>query len=125
MREGLKAMLDAEPGIRVVASLSTGDSLLRGKVINGDVVLLDVGLRSRNSLRLVESVKANRPKMKIIVMDLAPTQSTLMEYVSAGVAGFVLKDATFASVLHTIREVARGREGVAPSADRLALLTDR
>jgi DNA-binding NarL/FixJ family response regulator len=114
MREGLTAMLDGQPGIRVAASLSNGDALLRGKRLIGDVVLLDPGLRSRNSLRLVESIKAKNPSTKIIVMDLAPTQSTLMEYVSAGVSGFVLKDATFANFLHTIREVARGEKVLPP-----------
>lgn len=114
MREGLRAMLDEQPGIRVVASLSNGDGLLQGKNVVGDIVLLDLGLRSRNSLRLVESVKAKRPATRIIVMDLAPTQSALIEYVSAGVAGFVLKDATFANFLQTIRDVARGEKVLPP-----------
>jgi DNA-binding NarL/FixJ family response regulator len=114
MREGLTAMLDAQAGIRVVASLGNGDALLRGKRVIGDIILLDPGLRSRNSLRLVESVKAKRPTTKIIVMDLAPTQSALMEYVSAGVSGFVLKDATFANFLQTIRDVARGEKVLPP-----------
>jgi DNA-binding NarL/FixJ family response regulator len=114
MREGLTAMLDGQPGIRVVASLSNGDVLLQGNKVVGDIVLLDLGLRSRNSLRLVELVKAKRPATKIIVMDLAPTQSALVEYVSAGVSGFVLKDATFANFLHTIREVAHGEKVLPP-----------
>jgi len=114
MREGLRAMLDEQPGLRVVGSLGNGDPILKEKRVRGDVVLLDVGLRSQNSLRLVSAVRASHPSLKIIVMDLAPTQSTLMEYVSAGVSGFVLKDATFANLLHTIREVARG-EKVLPS----------
>jgi DNA-binding NarL/FixJ family response regulator len=88
--------------------------LLEETKIIGDVLLLDLGLRTQNSLRLVGAVKAKRPKMKIIVMDLAPTQSTLMQYVSAGVSGFVLKDATFADFLRTIREVARGEKVLPP-----------
>lgn len=114
MREGLTAMLDGQPGIRVVASVSNGDVLLQGNKVVGDIILLDLGLRSRNSLRLVESVKAKRPGTKIIVMDLAPTQLALVEYVSAGVSGFVLKDATFANFLQTIREVARGEKVLPP-----------
>jgi DNA-binding NarL/FixJ family response regulator len=114
MREGLTAMLDDQAGIRVVASVSSGDALLRGKKAFADIVLLDLGLKSQNNLRLVESLKAKSPKTKIVVMDLAPTQSTLMEYVGAGVSGFVLKDATFADFLHTIREVARGEKVLPP-----------
>jgi DNA-binding NarL/FixJ family response regulator len=114
MREGLKAMLDEQAGFRVVASLGTGDPILKGKDVRGDVVLLDVGLRSQSSLRLVSALRAERPGLKIVVMDLAPTQSTLMEYVSAGVSGFVLKDATFAHLMHTIQDVARGEKVLPP-----------
>lgn len=114
MREGLRAMLDEQTGFRVVASLGTGDTILKGRRSRGDVVLLDVGLRSQSSLKLVSAIKARHSALKIIVMDLAPTQSTLMEYVSAGVSGFVLKDATFANLIHTIREVARGEKVLPP-----------
>jgi DNA-binding NarL/FixJ family response regulator len=114
MREGLTAMLEVQTGLRVVASLSNGESLLRGKNVDGDIVLLDLGLRSPNSLHLIESLRATRPKIKIIVMDLAPSQSTLVEYVTAGVSGFVLKDATFADFLNTIRAVAHGEKVMPP-----------
>lgn len=114
MREGLTAMLEEQKGIRVVASLSNGESLLRGKQVDGDIVLLDLGLRNPNSLRLIESLRARRPKIKIIVMDLAPSQSTLVEYVTAGVSGFVLKDATFVDFLNTIRAVAHGEKVMPP-----------
>lgn len=115
MREGLTAMLNEQSGIRVVASLGSGDAILKGKMRAGDVILLDTGLRSHSSLRLISVVKARHPAVKIIVMDLAPAQSTLMEYVSAGVSGFILKDATFARLLRTIREVARGEKVLPPT----------
>ncbi len=114
MREGLTAMLEEQKGIRVVASLSNGESLLRGKQVDGDILLLDLGQRNPNSLHLIESLRAKRPKIKIIVMDLAPSQTTLVEYVTAGVSGFVLKDATFADFLNTIRAVAHGEKVMPP-----------
>ena len=43
-------------------------------------------------------------------MDLAPIQPSLVAYVRAGVAGFVLKDATFKEFLKTIRDVAQGKK---------------
>jgi DNA-binding NarL/FixJ family response regulator len=108
LREGLTAMLKEQSDFKVVASLGNGDTLVGGRGLKADVILLDLVLRSRNSVRLVESIKARRPEARIIVMDLAPVQPTLMDYVKVGVSGFVLKDATFADFLRTIREVARG-----------------
>jgi DNA-binding NarL/FixJ family response regulator len=114
LREGLSALLKEQPDIAVVASLSSGDALVRGKPLKPDVILLDFVLRSRNSLRLVHSIRATNPRARIIVMDLAPIQPTLVEYVRAGVAGFVLKDATFRDFLQTIRDVAQGKKVLPP-----------
>lgn len=108
LREGLTAMLREQSDISVIASLDSGDSLLRSLRKQVDIVLLDLILRSQNSLGLVESVKRKNPRARIIVMDLAPIQPALVDYVMAGVDGFVLKDATFTEFLHTVRQVARG-----------------
>ena len=107
-------MLKEQPDFTVVASLSNGDALIRGKKLKTDVILLDFVLRSKTSLRLVHSIRETHTSTKIIVMDLAPIQPSLVQYVQAGVAGFVLKDATFADFVRTIREVAQGKKVLPP-----------
>jgi DNA-binding NarL/FixJ family response regulator len=62
----------------------------------------------------VELVKRNIPAAKIVVMDLAPVQSDLLDFVKAGVSGFVLKDATFDDFLATIRTVIKGGKVLPP-----------
>jgi two-component system NarL family response regulator len=114
LREGLAAMLREQNDITIVASSGDGDPVLKGKKLKPDVVLLDVGLRSHHSLRLVKSIKQNTPNAKVIIMDLIPVQTELVEYVRAGVSGFVLKDATFDDFLRTIRSVAKGAEVLPP-----------
>ena len=115
LREGLTVMLKEQPDIAVVASLSNGDVLIRGKKLKSDVILLDFVLRSSTSLQLVKSIRKTNPDARVIMMDLAPTQPPLVEYVQAGVAGFVLKDATFDDFLQTIRDVARGKKVLPPT----------
>jgi DNA-binding NarL/FixJ family response regulator len=107
-------MLKEQPDIAVVGSLSNGDALIRRKGLKPDVILLDFILRSSISLRLVQSIRTSHPEARIIVMDLAPIQHSLVDYVQAGVAGFVLKDATFGDFLHTIRAVAQGKKVLPP-----------
>lgn len=101
-------MLNEQTDMAVVASIGNGDALDRGRVPRADIVLLDLVLRLQNSLRIVKTIRAKKPKAKIIVMDLAPVQPALAEYVRAGVSGFVLKDATLDDFLKTIRDVAQG-----------------
>ncbi len=114
LREGLAAMLAEQPDIQLTASPGNGDTVAKNVRIRPGLILLDIGLRSHNSLRLVGTLKRTMPSAKIIVMDLAPVQSDLFEYVKAGVSGFVLKDATFDDFLATIRTVAQGGKVLPP-----------
>jgi DNA-binding NarL/FixJ family response regulator len=71
-------------------------------------------LRSLNSLRIVELVKKEYRSAKVIVIDLAPAQGDIIQFVKAGAAGFVLKDATLDKFLTTIRSVANGARVLPP-----------
>lgn len=77
------------------------------------IVLLDLGLRSQNSLGIVKLIRKHLPETKIIVMDLIPLQEDVFEFVQAGVSGFILKDANIDDFLETIRTVSEGT-GVLP-----------
>lgn len=110
LREGLTVMLEEQRDINVIASLSNADALIHGRRLKPEVILLDFVLRGRNSLRIVKSIRTTHPSAKMIVMDLAPIQPSLVEYVQAGVAGFVLKDATFSDFVQTVRDVAQGKK---------------
>ncbi|MEA2705516.1 MAG: hypothetical protein QOH22_304 [Gemmatimonadaceae bacterium] len=107
VREGMADMLNELPDVKVVlAATSLESSML--KETNPRVVLLDVGLQDRNSLRLAETVKKEMAEARVIVMDLLPVHEEIAEFVNAGVAGFILKDATFEDFVGTIRSVAEG-----------------
>ncbi|MDQ6870501.1 MAG: response regulator transcription factor [Gemmatimonadota bacterium] len=107
VREGMTDMLNDLPDVKVVlAGTSLESSML--KETNPRVVLLDVGLQDKNSLRLAEAVKKEMADARVIVMDLLPVHEEIAEFVNAGVAGFILKDATFEDFVGTIRSVAEG-----------------
>ncbi|MDB4871870.1 MAG: hypothetical protein JWL97_2874 [Gemmatimonadales bacterium] len=113
VREGMTDMLNELPDVKVVlAATSLETSML--KETNPRVVLLDVGLQDKNSLRLAETVKKEMAESRVIVMDLLPMHEEIAEFVNAGVAGFILKDATFDDFVGTIRSVADG-ERVLPA----------
>jgi DNA-binding NarL/FixJ family response regulator len=115
LREGISAMINKQQDV-VVAAVSDGrdNTLLKARVVKPDVVLMDLGLDSQNSLDIVQSVKKEFPDIKIIGMSLAPTQADIMEFVQAGAEGFILKDATVEDVVKTIRAVAGGQTVLPP-----------
>jgi DNA-binding NarL/FixJ family response regulator len=117
LREGLTAMLSSQPDIEVVAAFGNGrDAVLKAtQELKPHIILLDLGLKGQNSLRLVEWVKKESSKIKVIVMDLIPAEGDIIEFVREGASGFLLKDATFDDFLKTIRSVAAGATVLPPS----------
>lgn len=114
LREGLAALLAPLPDITVVVALGE-----RGRTISAirekkpQVLLLDMGLRVQSSLHLVKQLCKEVPATRVIVMDLLPTQHDVFDYIEAGVAGFVMKDATMVELIDAIHRVAKG-ENVLP-----------
>jgi DNA-binding NarL/FixJ family response regulator len=106
VREALAALLDRLPDMRVVAVGAADPAFL--DEAKPDVLLLDVGLRDEDSLRVAAAVTKHPSGAKIIVMDLLPINDDIVQFVNAGVSGFVLKDATFDEFVATIRTVAAG-----------------
>ena len=106
VREALAGMLGAVPDVTVAAA-AVADSAFMERT-RPDVVLLDVGLGDDDSLSIATALVKDFPDAKIIVMDLLPMSDDTMQFVNAGVYGFMLKDATFDEFIATIRSVAAG-----------------
>jgi DNA-binding NarL/FixJ family response regulator len=113
VREALASMLDRLADVQVVATGVADPAFM--EEMNPDVVLLDVGLRDEDSLGVAAALTKNAPTAKIIVMDLIPMNDDIVQFVNAGVSGFVLKDATFDEFVATIRTVAAGGKVLPPS----------
>jgi DNA-binding NarL/FixJ family response regulator len=115
LRDGIVSILKKQPDMHVAATVGNGENILLilGKS-KPNIVLLDLGLRNQNSLQVVKLAKQNFPETKIIVMDLIPLQTDVFEFVQAGVAGFILKDASIAEFLKTIRSVFHGAQVLPP-----------
>ncbi|MBK7160068.1 MAG: response regulator transcription factor [Ignavibacteria bacterium] len=111
LRDGMIKMFKPYKDIEIL--ISTGNkenTILKIHKLKPDVILLDLGLRSQNSLRMVEIVKKEFSEAKVIVMDLVPVQGDILQFVKAGANGFILKDASLEEFLNTIRSVASGEK---------------
>ena len=118
LREGIISILKPLLDISIIAESEKSDNtILKIHKLKPNVILLDLGLRSRSSLGLVEKVKKEFPDSKIIVMDLVPVQADIFQFVKAGASGFVLKEATLDDFLTTIRTVAEGVKVLPPQAN--------
>ena len=109
LRDGITSMINEQQDLTVIASISDREkSTSKIFKLKPDIVLIDIGLRAQNSLQIVKSIKKKSKGPKIIVMDLMPVENDILDFVKAGVSGFILKDAMVHEFLKTIRIVASG-----------------
>jgi DNA-binding NarL/FixJ family response regulator len=109
LRDGIKALIDKQRDLRILeTSGGVHDPVLQARELQPQVVLIDLGLRNKNGLQIVSTLTRELPQTRVIGMGLMPSQLDIVEFVQAGAAGFILKDATIEDFLGTIRAVARG-----------------
>jgi DNA-binding NarL/FixJ family response regulator len=114
LREGIATMINGEADMTVVAA-SGGGTLQDARNLKPHVVLMDIGLRSQNSMLVAASLTRIFPDIRVIGMGLIPSQLDIVEWVKAGASGFILKTATVEEFLGSIRSVVRGTKVLPPS----------
>jgi DNA-binding NarL/FixJ family response regulator len=116
LREGLAAMIQTQPGFKVLAASADVDEALRKvREAKPDIVLVDFGLADHDSLRVTATVCAEVPRARVIVMGLLASQEDVADFVRTGASGFIMKNASFEDFLRTIRAVASGNEVLPPA----------
>ncbi len=109
LRESLISMLEEHKDIQIIAVSGNNEIIvIKVQKLKPNIILLDLGLRSSNSLTIVKDLKKDFPNAKIIIIDLAPIKEDINQFVKSGASGFILKDATFDDLLSAIRKVAAG-----------------
>jgi len=114
LRDGLTSMLAAR-GLTIVASARSGQEALREVArLRPPLVLLDSALGDRDSPRFVQDLRRDFPETKVVVMGLLPAHEDFVDFIRAGVSGFILKDATIEDFVTTILAVADGASVLPP-----------
>jgi DNA-binding NarL/FixJ family response regulator len=108
VRDGITAMLAGHDITVIGTARSAKEALQQVRLLQRHVVLLDAAIKDADSLALVAAVRAASKHVSVVVMDLLPTHQDLGAFVRAGVAGFIMKDATEEVFVGTIRAVAGG-----------------
>jgi DNA-binding NarL/FixJ family response regulator len=113
VREGITVLLNRFDDVNVVYGHAS-DAKAPMETVSPQVVVLDIGPQRGTSLRVAARVRRELPDSKVIVMDQLPVHEDVMEFVHAGVSGFITKDATVDDLVNTIRLVASGASVLPP-----------
>ncbi|WP_436759546.1 response regulator [Streptosporangium sp. V21-05] len=116
VREGLRGMLEADPGITVVGEASSGDeAVVRAGELAPDVILMDLRMPGGDGVSATSRILIGRPESRVIVLTTYETDADIVRAVEAGAAGYLLKDTSRADLLAAIRSAARGETVLSPS----------
>ncbi|MEU0476452.1 response regulator [Streptomyces olivaceus] len=131
VREGLRAMLSAEPDFEVVADASSGPQAeALAAELNSDIVLMDLRMPGGGGVDSIERMTAAGLSCRVIVLTTYETDRDILRAVEAGAAGYLLKDLPRRELALAVRAAARGETVLAPAVaarlvDQLRTRPDR
>jgi two-component system, NarL family, response regulator NreC len=124
VRSALRMLLDAEPGIEVVAEAGNVDDAIR--YLRGhrpEVLILDLNMPGRSSLDAIPDIAEASPETHTVVLTMQSEPAFARRALEAGVLGYILKEAADAELVKAVRMAAEGRRYLQPDVATL-LATD-
>jgi DNA-binding NarL/FixJ family response regulator len=123
VREGLKHVLSAASDLTVVAEAQNGHEVLqRVRQLEFDVLLLDMSMPGKSGIELIKQVRAEKPKLRVLVLSMHQEQQYAVRAVKAGASGYLTKESASAQLVQAIRKVAGGGAFITEAvAEQLAL----
>jgi two-component system, NarL family, response regulator NreC len=122
VRRGLRALLESEPGLQIVAEASDGQEALRlCDAAMPDLVILDVAMPGLNGIEVAARARKRRPDLRVILLSMHSDESYVVRALSAGARGYLLKEATDDDLLPAVRAVAAGKTFFSPAVSAMLL----
>jgi DNA-binding NarL/FixJ family response regulator len=121
VRAGFRALLDAQPGMSVVAEAADGAQAVRlAGEHRPDVVLMDIRMPGTDGLTATRKIGADPSltDVKIIILTTFELDEYVFEAVRGGASGFLVKDTEPAELIQAVRVVAAGEALLSPSVTR-------
>jgi NarL family two-component system response regulator LiaR len=116
VREGLRGLIETEPGMEIVAEAENGVEAVRlAAAIGPDLILLDLVMPEMDGLEAIEGIRKNDPDAKILVLTSFDEDEKVFRAVKAGAQGYLLKDSSPVELLQAIRDVNEGLPSMHPT----------
>lgn len=126
VREGLKRIISENPGMAV--SGEAGDGYEAMSVVKAnpcDVVLLDITMPNKNGLDVLKQLRAESPRLPVLVLSMHAEDQYAIRVLRAGAAGYLTKESAPAKLVQAIRKVVRGGKYVSQTlAEKLVFDLD-
>lgn len=119
VRGGMKMILEADPGIRVVGEAADGADAVEQIIRTGpDVAVMDIRMPGTDGIEATRRLQRRMPGVRVLVVTTFHLDEYVHEALRAGAAGFLLKDTAPDSLVDAVRTVAAGDALLSPAVTR-------
>lgn len=118
-RHGITALINAEPDLTVCGEASSSASALDAmRTLQPDIAMLDISLPGTNGIELIKLMKAEHPKLPILILSMHDESLYAMRALKAGALGYVMKAEALTHVLDALRKALSGEIYVSPRLNK-------
>lgn len=115
LRNGIAALVNAEPDLKLVAEASNGKEAIDAfRVHRPDVTLMDLQMPEVDGLEGIEAIRREFPEARIIVLTTYRGDTRVLRALKAGARGYILKGYVHKELLDTIRAIHAGQKRIPP-----------
>ena len=107
-RDGITSLLEAA-GFDVVGQVGDGRAAVEATLrLHPDVVLMDISMPGTNGLEALRQIKSEMPEVQVVMLTVSDEDASLFESITAGAAGYLLKNLNSAAFLEMVEGLQRG-----------------
>jgi NarL family two-component system response regulator LiaR len=123
VREGLRTLINTEPGMKVVGEAADGvEAVQKAISLQPDVILLDMVMPHKDGLAAIQEIKQHQPQAHILVLTSFADDDKVFPAIKAGALGYLLKNASPQRLLKAIRDVHQGEPSLSPAIAKKLML---
>lgn len=122
VRQGLRKILEAQPGWEVVAEAGDGrEAIQQALELVPDVVILDIAMPRLNGVEAVQQIVRRAPNTRVLVLSMYVDEAYVTRAVRAGALGYLLKDSADVDLIRAVTAVSNGKSFFSPAVARIIL----
>jgi DNA-binding NarL/FixJ family response regulator len=114
-REGIAAVVDSEPDMKIVASASTGiDGIREFRTHRPDIALMDLRLPDMSGIDAIKAIRGEFPDARVVILSMFEGDVEIQRALDAGARGYLLKSMPPEELVSEIRQVHAGKRRLPP-----------
>ncbi len=116
VREGLRNLLERQPGFETVGEAADGPSAVqRCRELSAQVVIMDLSMPGLNGIEATRQILAENPAVRVLILSMHSDRRYVLQALKAGASGYLLKDSAFDELVRAIQTVRSGRISLSPA----------